>query len=157
MEIFAAAQIRPGAPQKDNAVTRFLKMRTNDLINVLQKADHANNGGWENGAFFSLVIERDVAPGDRRFKNPTGFTHARDGLLEEIKRFGFIGVAEVQAVGDGDGFCSGAGDVASCLSYGQRRSPTGIQVHEAGIAVSGHGQGHVGVLDPEQGGIRTGA
>ena len=59
-----------------------------------------------------LVVEADVAAGDRDVERPAGRAHALDRARELPHDLGPLRVAEVEAVGRADRQAAGAGDVA---------------------------------------------
>ena len=74
--------------------------------------------GWIGPAVV-LVVERDVARDDRQAERLAGQRHALDGLGELVADVSpRLGVAEVEAVGDGGRPGAGAGDVPGRLADG---------------------------------------
>ena len=83
------------------------------------------------GVRAGLVVEADVAAGDRDAEGGAAVREAAHGLLELPHHARILGRTEVQAVGDGLGGGAGDGDVAERL--GQRELRTGVRV-ERGVA-----------------------
>ena len=69
---------------------------------VFSSADDADHRGGVDAFAEGLVVEADVAAGDRRIEEAAGFGHAFDGFHELRHDLGPLGVAEVEAVGGGD-------------------------------------------------------
>ena len=87
-----------------------------------------------------FVVERDVAAGDGRAERGAGFGDAVDGggkLGHDLRLFG---IAEVEAVGGGDGRGAGAGDFARGFGDGVHGAEFGIEVAPAAVAVERHGE-----------------
>ena len=59
--------------------------------------------GRVDGARGALVVEGDVAAGDRRAERATGVGDAAAGLAELEEHLRLLRVAEVEAVGDAEG------------------------------------------------------
>ena len=58
---------------------------------------------------------------------------------------GFFGVAEVEAVGGGDGSGPGAGDFAGGFGDGVHRTKLGVEVAPASVAGESHGNAALGL------------
>ena len=112
---------------------------------------------------FGLVVERHVAADDGRLERAAGVAEAADGLDELPHDLGALGVAEVEAVGDGERLGADGGDVAVGLGDGEARAFVGIERAEARVAVGGEreplGVGRIGgaVEDADDGGVGAGA
>ena len=68
-----------------------------------------------DGGAARLVVERDVATGDRDAQHHAGVGEATDGLGQLPHDIRVLGGAEVQAVGYRHGDGTGSGHVAVCL------------------------------------------
>ena len=88
-----------------------------------------------DGAGGTLVVEGDVAAGDRRAERAAGVGDAAAGLAELEEHLGLLRVAEVEAVGDAERPRAGAGDVARRLGHGGLAALVGIERDEPGVAV----------------------
>ena len=77
-----------------------------------------------------IVVETDVAAGDRNVERAAGFGDAVDRFAELPHDFGLFGIAEVQAIGGGHGARAGAGDVARGFGDGVHRADARIEAHQ---------------------------
>ena len=87
-----------------------------------------------------LVVEAHVAADDRDAEGPTGPTQAVDGLGELPHHLGVLGIAEVEAVDDGQGPGAHAGQVQDRLGDYQGRAGTRVHGTPPMVAVGAHGQ-----------------
>ena len=89
------------------------------------------------GDVAGLVVEADVAAGDRQAELAAAVGQAADGLGELPHDLGLLRGAEVQAVGDGERLRAGHGDVAVGLGEVQLGAGVRVEPGEAGVAVEG--------------------
>src|SRR5262245_57405424 len=107
----------PLAQQRDDVL--FALERARRGLAVLQQGKHANDGGGVDGVAEALVVQADIAGDDGRLKRAGRGGHAIYRLGELEVDGWLFGVAEVEAVGEGDGQRAGARDVARGLGDGQ--------------------------------------
>ena len=69
---------------------------------VVDDAEHADHRGGQDRRGTGLVVEADVAAGDRNAQRRTAIRETADGLRELPHHAGVLGRAEVEAVGDRD-------------------------------------------------------
>ena len=69
-----------------------------------------------------------------------GVGHAVDATLHLVVDLRLFGVAEVEAIGDGDDLGADAGEVAGRLHDGDGAAGVGVEVAEAPVAVGGEGE-----------------
>jgi hypothetical protein len=131
------------SPISRTQIAGALKVRRNGLRNIVQNADDADHRRGIDADAFGLVIERDIAAGDRRAERGAGFADAVDGRRKLGHDLRLFRVAEVEAVGGRDGRCSGAGDLAAGFGYGVHRAQLGVEITPAAVAVERHGQARV--------------
>ena len=106
------------------------------------------------GDVAGLVVEADVAAGDRQAELAAAVGQAADGLGELPHDLGLLRGAEVQAVGDGQRLGAGDGDVAVGLGEVQLRAGVRVEPGVAGVAVEGQRDAAVGVLvDADDAGV----
>ncbi len=101
-----------------------------------------------------LVVEADVAAGDRDAELEAAVGEAGDGLRELPHDARVLGRAEVEAVGDRERHRTGGGDVA--VGLGQRQLRAGVRVErgEAAVAVGGQRDAEAGLLvDADHAGV----
>src|SRR5439155_12743744 len=83
-----------------------------DEADVRHEADATDDGrGWDRPAV-GLVVERDVARDDRDPEGSCGMGDTLDRPSELPADLGLLGIAEVEAIGEGERLAASAGDVA---------------------------------------------
>ena len=157
VQIFAGGQIeRPGGQllcaQQDHRQSlsgETRPARRGGPDNILQQSQPAYDGGRVDGSTLAFVVQADVAADHRDAQCPTGPRHATDALLQLIIDFGTLRIAEIQAIGERQGFRADAGEVARDLGHRQLAAPEGVQVALPAVPVDGDGDGGVRFLDAE--------
>ena len=97
-------------------------------FHVVDHTEHADDRGRQDRRGPGLVVEADVAAGDRNAKGRTAVGEPAHGLAELPHDAGVLRRAEVQAVGDGDGRGTGDRDVA--IRLGKRELRAGVRVEQ---------------------------
>src|SRR5690606_5478950 len=113
---------------------------------VVDDAEHAHERGRVDRGVAGLVVEGDVAAGDRSAQLVASVGETIDSLPELPHDLGVLGGAEVQAVGDGGGHGAGDGDVAVGLGEGQLRARVGVELRVAAVAVGGNREAQARLL-----------
>ena len=103
-----------------------------------------------------LVVERDVAADHRNTEGLARLGQPFDRLPELPHHLGFLRVAEVEVVDDGEGLGSHHRHIEGGLVHKTGRSPPGIQIAQAAVAIGGQGQAPTGPFDSQQSGVMTG-
>src|SRR5581483_4836800 len=93
---------------------------------VVKHTKDADDGRGQDCSRTGLVVEADIAAGDRNAKRRTAVGDTADRLGELPHHTGVFRRSEVQAVGDGDGGRAGDGDVA--VGLGERELRPGVRV-----------------------------
>ena len=114
---------------------------------MFEQSHDADDRRRVDGAAVGLIVEADVAAGDRRVQRAAGLADALHGLRKLPHDRRAFGVAEVQTVGCGQGARSGAGDVARRLGDRQHRSTLRVEIGVPAIPIDRHGQGAICPLD----------
>ena len=91
----------------------FLELVGNVLGYILEEAQGAYDGGGIDGFATGLVVEADIAADYGHVQDTAGLGHAPYTPLQLVVDVGPLGVAEIEAVGDGERGCSDAGEVAA--------------------------------------------
>ena len=147
-EVLTRSQVVAAAANHVDQVALGFKAEGGYVLDVVHQADHGDGRGREDRldlvADRGLVVEADVSAGHRGFELQTGLAHTLDGADELPVHLGVVGIAKVEAVGDGAGGSARAGDVAGVLGHRDHRTHLGVGVHVSAVAVHGHGQGAVG-------------
>ena len=108
LQVLAAAERRRRAARRASRGGRRRRLRRSNAMrrcagDVVEDAEHADDGRRVDGAPLGLVVEADVAGDDGRAELVAGVGDAADDFLHLEVDVGALGVAEVEAVGDGDG------------------------------------------------------
>ena len=109
----------PGLADQQHRVALGAERRPDALRDVVEQPDDADLGRRRDRRPGRLVVQRDVAAGDRQAERDAGVGQAADRLAELPERLGPGRVAEVEAVRDAQR--PGAGDRRRC---GRPRRPT---------------------------------
>ena len=134
----------PGSCQPDGTRRR----------DVVDDAEHADDRRREDRLIAGLVVERDVAAGDRDAELEAAVRETLDGPRELPHDLGVLGAAEVQAVRHCGRHRTGDGDVAVGLGEGELRALVRIELAEAAVAVGGDREAEAGVLvDADHAGV----
>ena len=124
---------------------------------VFHQTNHSDGGRWENRlclvAHNRLVVEGHVSARNRSFELLARAAHAFDGAHKLPVHFRIVGVAKIQAVGDGAGHPAGAHNVPCVFRNRNHGAYFGVCVHVAAVAVHGHGQRPVGSFNFDDGGV----
>ena len=114
------------------------KTRRHRLRRVFQNADDAEHRRGINSFAARFVIQRHVAAGNRRAQRGAGFGNAVDGGRKLRHNFGLLRIAEVEAVGGGDGRCAGTRNFARSFRDGMHGAEFGIEIAPAAVTVERH-------------------
>src|SRR5690606_94161 len=97
-----AGQFIGGGAEQEDRVTGALEARLGPLRHVVAYAEHADHRGGQDRGLPGLVVEADVATGDRRAEGEAAVDQAADRLAELPHHRRLLRGAEVQAVADRD-------------------------------------------------------
>jgi hypothetical protein len=114
---------------------------------VVDQAEHAHDRGGVDRLLRGLVVEADVAAGDRRAQRHAALGQAADGLGELPHNLGVLGGTEVEAVGGGDRRRAGRGDVAAGLRQRKLRARERVEPGVAAVSVGGQRDAEPAVAD----------
>ena len=127
-----AVELVAGVAEQDQRLPRFGAQPGRDApVDVVDHAEHADDRRREDRRGAGLVVEADVAAGDRNAKRRTAVGETADRLTELPHHRRVLRRAEVEAVGHRDRRRAGDGDVA--VRLGQRELRAGVRV-ELGVA-----------------------
>ena len=135
LQVLAAAELAAISRRAGRWRRRCLGTPRQHARRVLDQPDDADDRRRIDRLAVGLVVEADVAAGDRDVQRAARVGHAFDRLDELPHDLGPLGVAEVQAVGRADRDAAGAGDVARRLGDRQHRAAPRIEVAVAAVAV----------------------
>ena len=145
----AAGQARRRLADEDDRVAVGHELRPDEPADIVEQADDPDLGRRRDRPAGRLVVERDVAAGDRQVERPAGVGQAPDAFLElpECLRPGRVGV--VQAVRHAER--PGAGDrhVAGRLGHAQRRAEPRVDRADRLVRVGRRDQRLRRALDPQ--------
>ena len=144
-------------PASRTAVAVGDEGRPDERVDVVGEPDDADLGRRGDRAAGRLVVERDVAAGDRDPEGPAGVAEAADGLPQLPERLRPGGVAEVEAVRDAQRARPGDAHVAGRLGDRQRGAEVRVERGDGLVAVGRGDEGPPRPLDAEHGGAAPGA
>ena len=140
-----SAQRDVGRPEQNQAVPIDEGGPGRSPVQVVDHAKEADDGRGINVGARRLVVEADVATDNRDPEGDTGLGNAVHGLRELPHHLGVLGIAEVEAVHDGQRSGPNAGQVHQRLGDHPGRTTAGVDGTPAVVAVGGHGQAPTGL------------
>ena len=155
-QVLRAAELSVIVAQNDHRCTGRPEGTRDRLRRILEQPDHAQDRRRVDGPALGLVVQADVAAGDRHAERAARVADAPHRLAELPHDLGPLGVAEVQVVGGADRLGAGAGDVTGRLGHRQHRPAVRIEVAIPSVAVHRHRQSLAGALDADDAGGATG-
>src|SRR5207248_8015463 len=135
LQILTPGELIPSLPQEEDQVTILLEAGRAPLREVIEQAHHADDRRRQDVALAGLVVEADVAADDWKLEGSAGIRQAPDTLLQLSKDRGPIGIAEVEAIGDGQRAGAGTGDVARRFRDRRPCAVVGIERDVPGVAI----------------------
>lgn len=155
-EVVGRAEFVAGFADEEDDVTLGFEGLGGDVLGFFDEADHADGGRGVDGSGGGFVVEAHIAAGDGCVECAAGFGEAFDGFAELEEIFGFVWIAEIQVVRDGERGCASAGDVARGFGDGDTAAFAGILFAVDRVAIGGCSEDFVGLADDEDGCIRAG-
>ena len=157
-QIFTAGEIGSGGgeavgAQEDDGQAGGGEAGGAMAVDVLEQSEAAYDGRGENGVGAAFVVEADIAADHRDFEVFAGAGYAADAFLQLVIDFGAFRVAEVEAVGQSQGFGAHARQVAGYFGHHQLAAAVGVQVAPAPVAVDGQGDALLRAFDAKHGGV----
>ena len=107
---------------------------------VFEQANHADGRRGRDGSARGLVVQADIAADDGHVEGATRLGQSADGLGQLPGNGRLSGIAEVEAIRDGDGLCSDAGEVPGGLGDGLGGALARIEARVTRIAIGGQGE-----------------
>ena len=150
-----AGEMATGAAHQQQRLVRRLEGRVARPLEVGDQAEAADRRRRQDARALGLVVEGDVAGDDREIQRPAGVGHALDAAHELAHDVRPLGVAEVEAVGDGERPRAHGGEVAPRLGDRLRTARGRIGGAVAGRAIGGERQALARSVDPDHGGVAT--
>ena len=132
--------------QQQNLVADVLEAGRHSLGHVVHDADDADDWRGINSGAQRLVIERNIAAGNRRSERIARLGNAVDRIRKLCHDFWLLRIAEVEAVGCGDRRRTATGDLASCLGHRVHRTKLGVEIAPATVAGESHRDAAFGLL-----------
>ena len=152
LRVDAPGQPRDRLADEDDQVVVRGECRSHAAAHVLEQADDPDLRRRGDGSLGRLVVETDVATGDREAEGAAGVAHAADRLGEPPERLWLLGVAEVEAVGDAQRTGACHRHVADRLGDGEDRPEVRIERRDRGVRVGRGDEPLRRPLDAEDGG-----
>src|SRR5262249_12031562 len=79
LQILGATELAATLAEEDDGVARFLEAPADDFVRLLQQTDHADGRRRIDRLAIRLVVEADVAAGDRHVERTTSLADPFDG------------------------------------------------------------------------------
>ena len=109
---FGARVVVAGLPHQVNTVPRMLGKGRDNVIEVLDQADHPHHRGRVDSLTVIFVVQGNVPGDDRGIKDPAGICHPLDGLVQLPEDFRVVRVTVVKAVSNRQWFGPAGDDIA---------------------------------------------
>ena len=93
------------ANQNDDVPFVFEPLR-GDVLFVINQSDHRDRRRRVDNSSRALIIQRDVSTCDGRSKRAACFCHAFNSFTQLPEVFGLVGIAEVEAIRNGERPCA---------------------------------------------------
>ncbi len=122
-------------------------MHLRSLVHVVQNSDHPKHGRGIYTFTQRLVVETDVAAGDRNLKLLAGFGDAIDRLRKLPHDVRLLRIAEVQTIGCAHRSRARTSDFARGLGNSVHRAQPRIEITPAAVAIERHRQSALRALD----------
>ena len=147
LQVLAAAERPARRSEQHHHRPRLAERAADHPPGVLYYAHHAEHRGRQDRPAVRLVVEADVAAGDRDLQRPARIADPRHRAGELPHDLRPLRISEVQAVGGADRPSAGAGDVAGRLRHGQHRPAVRVEKAVPPVAVDRERQGARRALD----------
>ena len=144
-----SGQARPGLAGDQDRVVGQHERRTDQGGDVIEQTDHPDLGRRRDGARGRLVVERDIAAGDREPEGPTRVGETADALAKLPERLGPRRVAVVEAVRHAQRPGARDGHVPGGLRDRQRRAEPWVEDADRLVAVGRGDERLRRALDPQ--------
>ena len=154
-QIFARAEFFVGLSQQDNEIARVLEPLGDIVRDRVHNPDHGYGRSRRNRLTIGFIIEADVAADYRNFQGFAGRPHAVNGLDELPHHLRLLGVAKIEAVGQGHRPGPADGEIARALGNRNRRPALRVERAVAAVAIDTDAQPLVRLLQPNDGRIRA--
>src|SRR5690606_14982809 len=146
-ELRAVQLIFGGADQVDGlAICLFAPTRWGAACHVVELAKGRHHRGRVDGLVAGLVVQRDVAAGDRNTKLHAGIGQAADTLGQLPHDIRILWGTVVQAVRNSRRDRAGGGDVAVGFGQCQLGADVWVQVGVATVGIGSDGNAQAGGL-----------
>src|SRR5690606_19284404 len=143
---FRAAELLAGLAEQRERGAVGGERHVRAAADVVVDAEDAHDGGRVDRRVARLVVEADVAAGDRDAEVVAGVRQALDRAGELPHDARVLRGAEVEAVGDGQGPRARGGDVAVRLGQRQLRARVRVQPGVPAVPVEGQRDAQAGLL-----------
>ena len=141
-----AGELLAGLPEQQHPVAGGREARGGARGDVLDHAEHRDDRRRQDRGLAGLVVEADVAAGDRDAELEAGVLEAAAGLGELPHHGRVLGRAEVEAVADRHRRRPARRDVAVGLREGELRAGVRVEAGEPAVAVGGDRDPEVGLV-----------
>src|SRR5680860_753469 len=138
-----AGEFFSGLAEDEQVVSRIGKSLAYALRDVIDHAENTDDRGRQNSHLAGLVVEGDVAAGDRNPKLGARVLEATRGLLELPHDGRVLGRTEVEAIGDGEWKSAGNSHVPIGLDECKLCTRVWVEFREPTVAVGGDSDAEV--------------
>src|SRR5262249_48959818 len=134
-KVLTAAEFTTTLAKEHNHVAGILESPAHDAIGVFEHANHADDGRRIDRFAVGLVVEADVAAGDRHVQRATRFANTFDRSRELPHDRRPLRITEIQTVCSADRKRTRTRDVSRRFRYGQHRPTLRIEVAVPAVAI----------------------
>src|SRR5882757_4262311 len=120
-------------------------MLARDVRLIFDEANHSDRWRWIDHAGGALVVEADVAAGDRRVKRAASLGEAFDALAQLPEIFRFVRIAEIEIVGHRHWPRTAADKIPGRLGDRHHGALTRLNPAEDRVAIGGGGEKLIGL------------
>ena len=147
-------------PHQQNRVAALLEFRRDSLRHIVQNANNPQHRRRINSFALGLVVERNIAAGDRCPQCRAGLSNSVDRRRKLRHDLRLLGIAEVQTIRRRHRRRAGHRNLACGFGHGVHRTQFRIEITPSPIAVECHGQTALmmqsaGPLDAHHAGFAT--
>src|SRR3984893_2493790 len=139
LQFAASDAVTDGADQGDEVAVPG-ETRCAATLDVIEQSDHPDHGCRVDATRFALVVQADVSAHDRNTQRLARLGNAGDGIVKVPVHVWMLGIAEIEAIGDGEWRSTGGDDIACRLAHRDGGSALRISRRVPGFRVGRHRQ-----------------
>ena len=139
-QVFACSQLIPRFTQQDNDIPFIPEPLGQERSAVIEKPYHAYDRCGVYPFSECLIVKTDISACDRGLKGVACLDHSLNETTELPHDLRLFRIAEIEAVGYGEGLCSGADEIPGRLGNSCLSALVRVKVAVAAVSVQGHGK-----------------